>query len=109
MIDARHYSYRVEWSGKDDEYVGTVAELPSLSWLDADQGKALEGIRDLVASVIADMEANGEPVPEPFSERQYSGKLMLRITPRLHARLARAAAREHVSLNRLIARKLESA
>ena len=29
----RHYTYRVEWSPEDGEYVGLVAEFPSLSWL----------------------------------------------------------------------------
>lgn len=109
MVDVRHYSYRVEWSPEDGEYVATVAEFPSLSWLDPDQVTALSGIRDLVQTVVEDMRNNGEPVPEPISERHYSGKLMLRIPPRLHARLARDAAAQRVSLNRLITQRLETA
>jgi hypothetical protein len=30
---AEHYTYRVAWSAEDESFVGTVAELPSLSWL----------------------------------------------------------------------------
>ncbi|MGV7292077.1 antitoxin HicB, partial [Mycobacterium kansasii] len=29
-----HYTYRVEWSPEDGEWVGLCAEFPSLSWLD---------------------------------------------------------------------------
>lgn len=30
MNIAEHYSYRVNWSAEDQEFVGTVLELPSL-------------------------------------------------------------------------------
>jgi hypothetical protein len=43
--------YRVAWSPEDREYVGTCAKFPSLSWLDADPVRALEGIRALVEDV----------------------------------------------------------
>ena len=40
MTDVKHYAYRVVWSAEDDEYVATVAEFPSLSWVHSDQAKA---------------------------------------------------------------------
>lgn len=46
-----HYTYRVEWSGEDNEWVGLCAELPSLSWLDPDKGRALAGIERLAQNV----------------------------------------------------------
>lgn len=30
-----NYTYRVQWSEDDEEYVGLCAEFPSLSWLAA--------------------------------------------------------------------------
>lgn len=75
---ADHFTYRVSWSEEDGEYVGICAEFPSLSHLDADQDGALRGIRKLVADVVADMRANGEAVPEPLTERTYSGKFQTR-------------------------------
>ena len=50
----------------------------------------------------------GEPVPEPICSRRYSGKLMVRIPPEVHRRLALEAAEEDISLNRLISTKLSS-
>ncbi|SPM38656.1 Predicted nuclease of the RNAse H fold, HicB family [Mycobacterium numidiamassiliense] len=48
------YTYRVEWSAEDNEWVGLCAELPSLSWLDPDKTKALAGIARLVQDVTAE-------------------------------------------------------
>lgn len=45
------YTYRVEWSTEDNEWVGLCAELPSLSWLDPDKAKALAGIERLAQDV----------------------------------------------------------
>ncbi len=109
MIDVRHYGYRVVWSVEDDEYVATVAEMPSLSWLDSDQAAALRGLVELVSTVVADMEAAGEPVPEPISERRFSGKFNVRVPESLHRELVRAAAEEGVSLNRLVSDRLSRA
>ena len=106
MTDVKHYSYRVLWSVEDGEYVATVAEVPSLSWLDADQGKALAGLVDLVGDVVADMESSGELVPVPISERRFSGKFNVRVPESLHRELVRTAAEEGVSLNRLISARL---
>ncbi|MGI9280760.1 MAG: type II toxin-antitoxin system HicB family antitoxin [Endozoicomonas sp.] len=100
------YTYRVTWSEEDQEYVGLCAELPGLSWLDKSQEQALKGIRQLVANCIKDMEANSEEVPEPFSTKNYSGKLMVRIPPEVHRMLAIQAAESGVSLNRYISSKL---
>lgn len=101
-----HYTYRVSWSPEDGEFVATCAEFPSLSWLAPDQVDALRSLKKLVASVVADMEKSGEPVPEPIAERKYSGHFMVRTTEALHRRLVIEAAEEHVSLNRYVTLKL---
>jgi hypothetical protein len=47
--------YSVTWSEEDQEYVATTPAWPSLSWLDADEVKALEGLKRLVAEVEKDL------------------------------------------------------
>ncbi len=106
MNVADKYAYKVVWSNEDGEYVATVAELPSLSWLAPTQSEAINGLHSLVEEVVADMQVSGEKVPEPLSVRSFSGKFQVRIPPDLHRRLVIEAAEEHVSLNRLIAMKL---
>jgi len=106
MTNVDHYTYRITWSAEDEEFVGLIAEFPSLSWLAASQIDALTGIRELVGTVVAEMEHAGEPAPEPFADRRYSGQFKLRIPPELHRALAIRAAEENVSLNRLVSSRL---
>lgn len=106
MTDTKHYTYRVSWSGEDGEYVASVVEFPSLSWLDADQGKALRSLVELVDEVVADLEASGESIPEPIADRRFSGKFNVRLPESLHRELALAAAEQGVSLNRLVSDRL---
>ncbi len=106
MFNHEHYNYRVIWSAEDQEYVGLCAEFPSLSYLDENRITALNGITDLVKDIMVDMETNGEKVPTPISEKKYSGKFQVRITPERHRMLAIEAAEQNISLNRYIAHKL---
>jgi predicted HicB family RNase H-like nuclease len=103
-----HYTYRVFWSEEDNEYVGLCAEFPSLSWLAETQEAAFQGIRDVVAGVVLDMQTNNEPTPEPIATKRYSGNLTVRIPPEVHRNLAVQAAESKVSLNRLISAKLSA-
>lgn len=106
IFENDRYTYRVTWSEEDNEYVGLCIEFPSLSWLASTPEAALEGIRQVVADVVADLKTSGELVPEPIAIKRYSGKFMVRIPPELHRRLALEAAEAGVSLNRLASAKL---
>lgn len=106
MRRAEDYAYRVLWSAPDEAFVGTVAEFPSLSCVEDGQAEAFFGIIALVEEVIRDMEAAGDPLPEPIGSRKYTGKFPLRMTPEQHRALALEAAEQHVSLNHLIASRL---
>ncbi len=106
ILNNDRYTYRVTWSEEDGEYAGLCVEFPSLSWLAETPQAALRGIRQVVAEVVADLEANNEPVPEPIAVKKYSGKFMVRIPLELHRNLALEAAEEGVSLNRLASAKL---
>lgn len=108
-MDINKYTYQVAWSEEDHEFVASVAEFPSLSWLDANRQQAELGLIDLVAEVVEDMEASGEEVPIPLGSRSYSGKFNVRTSPSLHRRLVIAAKAEGISLNALVNQKLASA
>lgn len=108
MLNNDRYTYRVTWSEEDGEYVGQCIEFPSLSWLASEPEAALHGIRQVVADVVADLQTNGEPVPEPLAAKKYSGRFMVRVPPELHRRLALEAAEAGVSLNRLASERLSN-
>lgn len=103
---SNRYTYRVVWSEEDHEFVGLCAEFPSLSFLDRKRTKALDGIFRLVADVVKDMQKSKEVLPEPLTEKKYSGELRVRMPPALHRRLAVQAAEEQTSLNAIIVRRL---
>ncbi|MEI7680371.1 MAG: toxin-antitoxin system HicB family antitoxin [Betaproteobacteria bacterium] len=105
-MNINHYTYRVTWSTEDQEHVGLCAEFPSLSWLASTPEKALAGIRRVVATVVDEMKASGEQVPEALSEKKYSGRFMVRIPSAVHRTLATEAAEQGVSINRLVSAKL---
>lgn len=61
------YSYAVQWSAEDGEYVATCSAFPSLSWLDRKPDLALMGVRDLVRSALNDLAAESQQPPAPVS------------------------------------------
>jgi predicted HicB family RNase H-like nuclease len=71
--------------------------------------EALAGLADVVRDVLTALAASGEPIPEPLSERTYSGRFVVRVPAEVHRRLVRDAAEQHVSLNRLVSDRLARA
>ena len=106
---ADHYTYRVHWSAEDGEYVGTVAELPSVSWLAEDRMEAFVGVQRIVEEIVAEMLAAGEEPPVAIADKHYSGKFQVRVPEEVHRRLAIRAAEQGVSLNALASSRLASA
>ncbi len=51
----------------------------------------------------------GLSIPEPTSEDEFSGRLLLRIPAKLHMQLALNAKKENLSLNQYIRKNLETA
>lgn len=105
-VEVDHYTYRVSWSAEDGEHIATCVEFPSLSWLAHSQVEALKGLEAVIEDVLSDLEAEGEPIPRPLSERGYSGKFNVRVGEILHRDLAIEAAEDGMSLNQLVVRKL---
>lgn len=105
-VPSDHYTYRVTWSGEDEEYLGLCAEFPSLSWLAESQVDALDGVRQLVADAVRDISTSGEKLPMALADQKYSDKFQVRIPPEQHRALAIEAAEQGVSLNRLISARL---
>lgn len=106
QVDVSHYTYRVAWSVEDDEFVATVAEFPSLSRLAPSQVEALQGLEAVLTDVVLALQEQGEDVPEPISERSYSGKFNLRLGEKLHREVALRAAEDNLSINQWVVRKL---
>ena len=105
-MNISHYTYRVTWSPEDNEHLGLCTEFPSLSWLASTTEEALKGIQQMVGDIVIDLQSNGEPIPTPLAEKNYSGEFRVRIPSIVHRALAMQAAEQGVSLNRLASAKL---
>ena len=64
-MDDSGYEYRASWSDEDDAWVGVCDGFLLVSHLAPTEAEALDGIRALIADVVADMRDNGEPLPPP--------------------------------------------
>ena len=106
LPDVAHYTYRVMWSGEDNEHVATCLEFPSLSWLAPLPDEALRGLQVLLGDVVRDMAERNESIPAPLTSRSYSGKFNVRVGEYLHRELAIAAADAGLSLNQYVLLRL---
>jgi len=80
-------------------YFAAVKELDGCMSHGGTYAEAFENIQEAMEGWIETKLENGFPVPLPADESQYSGKFVLRIPKTLHARLAKEAESEGVSLN----------
>ena len=89
-------------------YLATVGEFDGCMSHGDTYIEAFENIQTAMEGWIETKLENGFTVPEPTDENQYSGKFVLRIPKTLHARLAKEAEKEGVSLNQYALYRLSS-
>lgn len=100
------YTYKIEWSDDSNEFFARCLEFPSLSAYGKTQEEALKEIKFVVHETLKWMKEDNEPIPEPFGNRKYKGKLTLRVPPDMHKILAMKSAEQGVSINQYIISKL---
>ena len=100
------YTYRAEWCLTHDEYIATCTELPFLTRRAPTGQEAIAAIEAAVDEHLKDMQASGEEVPPPLTERNFSGAFVVRTSRELHIRLALEAAEQRVSMNHWVVQKL---
>lgn len=77
------------------EFPGCIAEGPT-------PGEAYEKLERVAESWLLSLIERKIPIPEPYEEREYSGRTLVRLGSMLHEDAALAAEREGVSLNSFI-------
>lgn len=91
-----------------DFYEIEVLDLPGCGAYGESISEALEKIEEAKEAWIRARLKRGLDIPEPIKEEDFSGRYLLRISPRLHKELTVRAKREGISLNQYIKRILES-
>ena len=79
-----------------------VKELPGCMSQGEDPNDAIEMIHDAMRGWLDISLEDGDPIPEPAPDEDYSGKFVVRLPRSLHRQLAETAEREGVSLNQLV-------
>jgi predicted RNase H-like HicB family nuclease len=95
------FSRRIFWSEEDGTFVAVCPEIEDLAALGGTPGEASAQLDVAVGAAVAALREAGHPVPEPLVHRGFSGQFRLRMPQSLHARLARRAEADGVSLNTL--------
>ncbi|MGE4536315.1 MAG: type II toxin-antitoxin system HicB family antitoxin [Desulfovibrio sp.] len=97
------YAARIEYSDEDECFVGHIAGISDIVGF---HGDSVEEIRaafhEAVDHYLEACAARNVPPNKP-----YSGKIMVRVSPELHARVAMIASARGVSLNALATEALE--
>lgn len=106
MSNFEYYLYSTQWDNKNQRFKGWVAEFPYLTAHGSSLGRALNAIKKKVNHELERLAQAGEEIPEPLSIKNYSGKLILRMSETLHRKLAQEATQDGVSLNQFINLKL---
>jgi predicted HicB family RNase H-like nuclease len=93
------YSFNVAWSDEDEAFVATCPEFEGLSAFGSTQLAALKEAQVALKLMIETYQEKGWPLPEPAKVCEYSGQYRQRFAKQTHARLARQAAEQGLSLN----------
>jgi RNA polymerase sigma-B factor len=98
-----------EREGEGAHWVATVEELPGCAAQGQTPDDAVELLRGAMQSWIEASLAQGREIPLPNgrpakrrASSSHSGRFLVRMPGALHSQLARAAERDHLSLNRYI-------
>ena len=100
---ANRYSFNIEWSDEDEEYIATCPAFPGLSAFGETEEEALKEAKIALEGFVETHKANRMALPEPIVHEAVSGKFQLRLPKSLHRLAVRMAELEGVSLNSYIA------
>ncbi|HSB71511.1 MAG TPA: type II toxin-antitoxin system HicB family antitoxin [Candidatus Methylomirabilis sp.] len=99
------YNARVEYDPRDNIFIGRVLGIEDrITFHGATVAKLRRDFRAAMDHYLADCAARGRPPQKP-----YSGKILLRVPPELHARAAMRAEAQGKSLNQWAAEVLARA
>ena len=105
--------YRIEIQElTEEDGGGVVLSLPELgravmTGCGDNFEEAKESLKEVKKDIFSMWIGRGVNIPEPDSMNTYSGKLSLRIPPRLHKEIAEEAKKQQSSINQYITTALE--
>ena len=95
MMSYKGYAARIEYSDEDGCFIGHVAGIRDVVGF---HGESVTELRSSFEEAVDDYLVTCEKLNRS-PQRPYSGKVMLRIDPNIHARVAMLAESQGKSLN----------
>jgi len=107
MKESDNYLKIVEWSKEDQCYVGSVPGWIGPCCHGDDEEEVYKELCKIVNEWVEIYKEDEEKLPPP-TNKQFSGKFILRTGPELHKALTIRAVSEGDSLNKYVIKKLKS-
>ena len=107
MKERDKYLKIVEWSEENNCYVGSIPGWLGQCSHGKDELKVYRELTEILDEWIDIYKKDRRPLPTP-TNKDYSGKFVLRTGPELHQALAIKAMNEDESLNNYLVKKLKS-
>ncbi|HVL70631.1 MAG TPA: type II toxin-antitoxin system HicB family antitoxin [Beijerinckiaceae bacterium] len=105
VMNYKGYMARVDYDPEDEIFFGRLAGINDIVGFHADNVEDLKlAFREAVDDYVATCERVGKPAEKPFS-----GRVMFRVAPEVHARAALAAQLSGKSLNQWAEEALKKA
>ncbi|MDL2316249.1 type II toxin-antitoxin system HicB family antitoxin [Desulfovibrio sp. OttesenSCG-928-A18] len=101
----KNYAARIEFSAEDGLFVGHIAGIKDIIGF---HGESVQELQAAFEEAVDDYLETCEKIGKA-PQRPYSGKVMLRLSPELHARIAMKAEASGKSLNQWAAETLSHA
>lgn len=105
VMSYRGYMARVDYDAEDELFVGRLAGINDVVGFHAD---TVEGLKAAFHEAVDDYLATCEQAGKP-PERPFSGRVMFRVAPEVHAQAALAAQLSGKSLNQWAEEALKKA
>jgi antitoxin HicB len=96
------YTVELTPDPEDGGWVVSVKELPGCLSQGETIEEAMEMIQDAMTGWLELALEDGDPIPEPRTNEQFSGKFQVRVPRSLHRQLVEVSQAEGVSLNQFI-------
>ncbi|HEY5234503.1 MAG TPA: toxin-antitoxin system HicB family antitoxin [Verrucomicrobiae bacterium] len=106
---AAHYSKFVEWSDKDQCFIGRCPEIMAGGVHGGGEARVYAELCQAVEEMVELIHADGHAMPGPLGKKDFSGKFVLRVEPAIHRRLAAKALAAGESLNSFCVKTLVKA
>jgi antitoxin HicB len=105
LTSQNRYPKQVFWSDEDEGFIAIAPDLPGCSAFGETEHDAISELDEAIVAWIAAAETAGNVVPtpsKPAEQKEFSGKVLVRMPRELHRCLADAAHKDDVSLNQYI-------